>query len=248
MSLFEVGESAQKKKSEEDVQKAKLICPTGSEELDRSFGGGIKYGSFMVIKGGGGSGKSVFAQQISFGAIEAGNTVTYFTSETTVAALLDNMKNLSFDSVRKAFIKGQFRVIPVYTRFGEVIWADNLLEILNSALERERTRSKFLIVDSLAHFAADRGEDELKRFFARLKGFSGQANTLLLTIPSSFAETVNLSALTNICGTYIEIEKIGSGRFLNVEKMETLGETFQPRIPFSVDPAFGIRVSAVAEA
>ncbi|MFP3975421.1 MAG: ATPase domain-containing protein, partial [Dehalococcoidia bacterium] len=80
-----------------DGEDAKKIISTGVGEIDRKLGGGIPPGSFILVEGQSGAGKSVLCQQIMWGSVNEGHTVALFTTENTVRSLLSQMESLNLD-------------------------------------------------------------------------------------------------------------------------------------------------------
>ncbi|MDP7226811.1 MAG: ATPase domain-containing protein [SAR202 cluster bacterium] len=76
MSDYDVGES---------------VIRTGHEYLDLVLNGGIHLPSLTLIEGDVQTGKGTLAQSISNEALQEGNGVTYFTSENSPKAIVEQM-------------------------------------------------------------------------------------------------------------------------------------------------------------
>ena len=63
-------------------------------EIDRRIGGGIPYGTLMLVEGEAAGGKSTLAQQLSWGALTAGEDVAMYTTEQTVQSMMRQMDSL----------------------------------------------------------------------------------------------------------------------------------------------------------
>ena len=62
---------------------------SGNVELDSKMGGGLPISSLALIEGSSGAGKSVLSQQIMWGALQGGLSVSLFTSENSVKSLVN---------------------------------------------------------------------------------------------------------------------------------------------------------------
>ena len=65
----------------------KKLISTGSLEIDRKMGGGIPFGSLVLVEGGPASGKSSIVQQLLWSALEAGETVALYLTEQTLSLI-----------------------------------------------------------------------------------------------------------------------------------------------------------------
>ena len=70
---------------------------SGNLEIDKKLEGGIPIGSLCLLEGAKGSGKSIFMQQIMWGALNQDKKVLALTTEKTSRKLLNNMENLKQD-------------------------------------------------------------------------------------------------------------------------------------------------------
>ena len=227
-----------------------FMTSTGNDEFDRSLGGGFPLKSLSLIMGNQGSGKTILAQQICFGALkESKKSVTYITSQQMVRDLVTNMENMSWD-VKKFFIEGKLKVIPVYTRVRSVLESPWLLDLLEETILEDE--SDIIVVDSLAHFATDRDEKRLTNFFVLMKGLCGNGKTIIINVPQYFVNRLDYEYIKAVCTVVLELSMIDQKddiiRVLKLLKFQTVGERFQAIIPFEVDPAVGIRISAIMEA
>src|SRR5690606_39423514 len=78
--------------SHDIAETPRRIISSGNDELDSRIGGGLPSGSVTLIEGGSGSGKSVLAEQIVWGALRDGLRAAIFTSENTVKSLIRQMQ------------------------------------------------------------------------------------------------------------------------------------------------------------
>lgn len=247
MSFFDEG--AEEETLELDQRAREFMFPSGNEELDRSIGGGFPYRSLALIVGPQASGKTIVVQQLCYGALLAGKSVCYISSQQLIEDLVTNMRNLSWD-ITDYMIEGKFRVIPVYTQSRKVLESPWLLETLEDTILDQD--ADIIVVDALAHFARGRDEKRVTSFFVTMKGLCGQGKTVMVCIPSYFIEYVDYEHIKAVCTIVFEIsmkeQKDNILRLLKLLKFQTMGEKFQQIIPIEIDPAVGIRISAIMEA
>ena len=99
---------------ETEVEERNTIS-TGNIEIDRRIGGGIPYGTLMLIEGDDASGKSSITQQLFYGALKAGEDVVCYSTETTIQSLIPQMKSIGMDCT-DYFIMNHLRIFPISTR------------------------------------------------------------------------------------------------------------------------------------
>ena len=71
--------------------KGKAVLTTGKADIDRKIDDGIPLRSLTLIEGEHDSGKSVFTQQIIWGAMKQGLSVYLFTTESTSKSFIKQM-------------------------------------------------------------------------------------------------------------------------------------------------------------
>jgi len=232
-----------------DERTKEYMFPSGNDELDRSIGGGFPYRSLSILVGPQASGKTIVVQQLCYGALREGKTVCYITSQQLIEDLFINMRNLSWD-VTDYMIEGKLKVIPVYTQTRSIVESPWLLELLENTITEQK--ADVIAIDSLAHFARGRDKKRITSFFVTMKGLCGNGKTILACIPSHFIQTIDYEYVKAVCTAVMELsmkeEKENIIRLLKLLKFQTMGEKFQQIIPFEVDPAVGIRISAIMEA
>ena len=85
---------------EETEVEGRNTISTGNIEIDRRIGGGIPYGTLMLIEGDDASGKSSITQQLFYGALKAGEDVVCYSTETTIQSLIPQMKSIGMDCTK----------------------------------------------------------------------------------------------------------------------------------------------------
>ncbi|MHA1728461.1 MAG: ATPase domain-containing protein [Promethearchaeota archaeon] len=238
-----------KKKNVRDYSK---FFPTFNDELDRNLGGGIRTKSLGLIVGDMGAGKSVWCQQIAYGALRASKTVTFISSEMTAKDLIDNMISLSWKKAPDFFLKGNLDIIPVVSQAGKIIRTPDVLVKLISLVSNCRT--EIIIIDSLTYFVGQPfDENQVILLFEILKQISLMGKTIFVSVPTYYPELRDFLELKvmNICDLILELTiKDEDGETYRVGKLLkwSAEDEITPSLVYIVDRAFGIAVSVVSSA
>ncbi|TLS66694.1 circadian clock protein KaiC [Mariprofundus erugo] len=80
-----------------DYPVSNRVFPSGITRLDQMLGGGIYYGSTLLVSGGSGSGKSTIAGQFVDAACGRGEKTLYLALEESPAQIMRNLKSLNID-------------------------------------------------------------------------------------------------------------------------------------------------------
>ncbi len=238
-----------KKEPEKDFSEYFL---TTNEELDRNLGGGVKCGSLAVFAGDMGAGKSVWCQQMAYGALRCRKTVTYITSEMTVKGLVQNMFSLSWERAEHFFLTGQFDIVPVVSQTGKVLRTPDVLFKLIDLLAQ--IESEVIIIDSLTYFVGKNFDPKQVTFFFELcKRLTIGGKSVFITIPTYFPELYDYVELNfmNKCDLILRFEQREEDgtafKACTVIKWLAQDEISQ-LIVFNIDSAFGIAVSVISAA
>ena len=218
-----------------------------NNELQQKLGD-IPLSTLMLIEGSNDTGKSVFAQQLSYGALLSGLKVTYMTTENTVKTLISQMLSLSFD-VRQYFLLRLFRIHPLHVE--NIEWkedvASRLLEIIVKYLN-DKCEADAVIIDSLTYMITYADVEGVLTFFSSLRNICDKKHkTIVLTVhPYAFPQDL-LIRVRSICDGHLtlEIKTVGDRivRILYASKLRgVIGGSGSVIVAFEVDPAFGIKV------
>jgi len=237
----------QEQQGEAGERKDRKLIPTGNEELDSRIGGGVPIPSLILIEGDHGTGKSVLVQQVTYGALKAGLTVNYITTESTVRELLQQAKRLSFD-MTDWFLMGKLRIYPIHME--GVRWAEEVSKLLLSVVGRFMSLTKdewdVFVVDSFSVLAVYANVGAVLDFLTQARTLVSEGKVVLLTIhPEALKEEIMVRA-RSICDGYVRLKmaEVGS-RLIKVMEVIKLRGALGPvdnTIAFDVDPAFGIKV------
>lgn len=226
---------------------ARPVISSGNDELDNKIGGGLPVGSVTLIEGGSGSGKSVLAEQITWGALRDGFRAAVFTSENTVKSLIWQMQSIELD-VLDYLLLGRLRIYPMeLSRRGET--APNALL---AAMRREADRD-LLVIDSLTAaviHAAD--EKRIITFFEGCKRISAEGTSILVVLHSDAVETDFINPVRAMCDADLQLclEQDGQRlvKTLQVAKIRGATNVTGGIVGFDVEPGFGMRVIPISKA
>ncbi|MCD6114140.1 MAG: flagellar accessory protein FlaH [Thermoprotei archaeon] len=227
------------------------VLPTGNEELDMRLGGGIPVPNLLSIEGDHGTGKSLLAQQLAYGAAKAGKHVVYVTTESGVKELVMQTRKLSLDMTDE-FLKGLIRIMPAHME--GVRWARkvarDLLHVLGNYMARVKDEYDVFIVDSFSVLAVYADASVVLDFLTRARTLVREGKLIILTIHPSVLPDEIMIRIRAISDSYIKLDfaEVG-GRLIKVMKVVKLRGAAGPvdsTIAFDVDPAFGIKVVPLA--
>lgn len=223
------------------------VISSGNDELDSKIGGGLPVGSVTLIEGGSGSGKSVLAEQITWGALRDGFRAAVFTSENTVKSLIWQMQSIELD-VLDYLLLGRLRVYPMeLSRRGEAAPA-----ALLAAMRHEQGRD-LLVIDSLTAaviHAAD--EKHIIAFFEGTKRLSAEGATILVVLHSDVVEADFINPIRAMCDADLQLclEQDGQRLVKTLQAAKIRGATNVTGgiVGFDVEPGFGMRIIPISKA
>ncbi len=219
------------------------VVTTGSSEIDKKLGGGIPMGSLVLIEGASDSGKSVLTQQITWGTLHNGFTVTMMTTENTVKSLIRQMKSLNLD-VMDHVLLGRLKIFPIRTVQNEQGETRPFKPLIGAI--RTQKLADLIIVDSITSFIANAKVEQVVGFFEDAMGYCNKGMTVALVAHSyAFDEstTVRISAM---CDAHLRLKTENSGdrimKTLEVAKIRGANMSTGNVISFDVDPGLGMRI------
>jgi len=223
------------------------VISTANEELDNRLGGGIPIPSLLLIEGDHGTGKSVFVQQLTYGALKNGLRVFYVTTESTVREFILQTKRVNID-VSKYFLKGLLNIYPVHIEGAK--WAKStakyLLYIVGKYMQKNISHWDVFILDSFSVLAVYATKNIVLDFLTLSKNIVSQGKVIILVIhPSAVPEEIMIRA-RSICDGYIRLRSFEIGgkliKAMEVVKLRGALGPVDSVIAFDIDPAFGIKV------
>jgi len=227
------------------------ILPTGNEELDMRLGGGIPVPNLLSIEGDHGTGKSLLAQQIAYGAVKKGLRVIYVTTETGVKELVMQTRKLSLD-LTDEFLKGLIRIMPVHME--GVRWAKRIgrevLHALGNYMAKVKDEYEVFILDSFSVLAVFADAGVVLDYLTRARTLVREGKLIVLTIHPGVLPDEIMIRIRAISDSYFKLDFAEVGgrliKVLKVVKLRGAGGPVDSTIAFDVDPAFGIKVVPLA--
>ncbi|MCS7206870.1 MAG: flagellar accessory protein FlaH [Dehalococcoidia bacterium] len=223
--------------------KGQRIISTGNPEIDKKLGGGIPTGSLVLVEGQSDSGKSVLIQQMLWGSLKGGFTVTLLTTENTVKSLVRQMQSLNQD-VTDYLLLGKLKVYPIKAMQGKIRWERTLQDLL-TALRAQRKRD-LVAIDSITSFVVHSAPEEVIAFFEECKSICNDGTSIVVAAHShAFSESL-LVRISSLCDAHLHlgIENLGERvvRVLVASKVRGAEQTTGNIISFDVEPGWGMRI------
>jgi archaeal flagellar protein FlaH len=225
----------------------KRVISSGNPELDGKMGGGIPVGSLTLIEGSSGAGKSVLSQQIVWGSLQEGFTVSLFTSENSVKSMISQMQSIDLDTL-DFLLLGKFRVFPMQlARLGA-----QAPSTLIRAMTQERTRD-ILLVDSFTAAIAHASTDlHVLSFFEQCKRLCANGSTIMITLHDHAVQGDLIDALRSMCDAHLILRSEQDGqklvKTLQVAKIRGAASVTGAIVGFDVEPGWGMRVIPISKA
>ncbi len=223
----------------EDDKQSRLIS-TGNNDLDGKMGGGVPFGSLMLIEGDSGAGKSVLSQQMMHGCLVDSHKLSLFTSENSVKSLVKQMRSLNLH-VLDYLLLDRLRIFPIETsRLG-----NEAPPTLINAMKQEKGRD-MIFVDSLTSSIPQSSDKEVLSFFEDCKRLCGNGTTIVTIVHSHGLTREMLARVRSLCDAHLQLrtEEVGNKlvKTLEVTKVRGAEQTTGNIVSFEVEPGWGIRV------
>ncbi len=225
------------------------IISTGNSEIDNKMGGGIPAGSLTLVEGQSDSGKSVVVQQMLWGSLHDGATVTLYTSENTVKSFIRQMASLSLDILDFLLLR-RLKILEVSTQRSGLT-PDQVFEMLLDSMRADRT-SDLMAVDSLTTFVTHSSAEESLAYFEECREICADGRTIINVAGSYAFDTATLGRLRSMCDAHLSlrVEEVGDQlvKILEVAKVRGASKTTGNIITFDVEPNMGMRVIPISKA
>jgi flagellar protein FlaH len=227
---------------------APKLVTTGNGEIDKKIGGGLPLRSLTLIEGQSDAGKSVLVQQFTWGTLRSGLRIDMYTTENTTPSLFRQMSSLAL-GIDDFFIVGRINVYPVPNSFTE----EQSRRIFKLLLDHiAHSAADVVIVDSLTAFVTHASESETLDFFSRAKDLCDQGRSLILTMHSYASTEQLLTRLRSMCDAHLRlrVEEVGTQliKVLEVAKVRGAAKSTGNIISFDVEPNLGMRIIPVTKA
>ncbi|NTV78054.1 MAG: ATPase [Clostridiales bacterium] len=214
------------------------------DEFNDKLGGGFPSGSFVVIEGGSGGGKSTITQRLTYGFIENKISVTLVSTQLTTKGFINQMYSLDYP-IAPYLLNGTLLYIPVIPL---VQAAKSRLDFVERLMSAEELFDKDVIIidtiSSLIKYSANIEKSlDLISFFKKLNGIG---KVIILTIePSQLSEEIT-SMFRSSCDIYITLKSRPMAnevkRTVVVNKFTGAKGPVGQMIGFRIEPKVGLVV------
>ncbi|WP_048130240.1 MULTISPECIES: ATPase domain-containing protein [unclassified Methanosarcina] len=231
---------------EKEKEKVLLeFISSGNLEIDRKLEGGVPVGSLCLLEGGKDSGKSIFLQQIIWGALNEDKKVLALTTEKTSKELLDQMESLKL-GISDYFITGRSKIFEINASYVEENprLSESLLQVLLECVKR--CDEELILIDSLTIFAVNASENAVLNFFTECVKLCDRGKTILISVHEyAFSQAV-LYRLRSVCSAFFElrIEQVGDQwvKTMEIQKLRGARKITGNLLSFDVDSEFGLKI------
>ncbi len=229
---------------------AHRFISTGSTEIDKKMGGGIPEGSLILIEGESNAGKSVVSQQLTYGALNSGARVAFYTTENTSRSLLRQLASLSLD-VTDFYLLGAMNIYPVPAAMTPAA-AETAFDKMIDHFSKIQGKFDIIFIDSLTSFVSQVGESATLTFMTSIKRFCDDNMTIFLTIHTAAFDEQMFSRMRSLCDAHLRlrVEEMGDQlvKVLEVAKVRGAAKTTGNIITFDVDPGLGMKIIPISKA
>jgi len=235
-----------------EIEKKKPLefISSGNLEIDRKLEGGLPIGSLCLLEGAKDSGKSIFMQQIMWGALNQDKKVLALTTEKTSRNLLNNMESLKQD-ISDYFIIGRSKIFEINASYVEENpeLSENLLQMLLEYVNE--CEEELVLIDSLTILAVSASENTLLNFFTECVKLCDKGKTIFISVHGyAFSQEV-LYRLRSVCDSCLElrIEQVGDKRIktMEIQKLRGARKTTGNMLSFNVDSNSGLKIIPVSK-
>ena len=218
--------------------------------LEQTLGGGLPLGSLTLMEGAVSSGKSVFCQHLTYGAVTEGFGTAYFTSEHTREGLVGQMRSLGLD-LSEPSLAHRLHVHripePDDDESSEPILADLVRE-----MEALPDTIQFIVVDAITDLVNSTSENAVMAFFTACRRMCNRGRTVVVVI-HSYAFAANAQTFKQIhsvwdghLSLWSETVAGKAVRTVEVRKVNSSEVDDNNTVTFEVVPNLGMRVLPVS--
>jgi len=227
-----------------------VTISTGSDPIDKALRGGLSLGSFTLLEGATGTGKSVMCQHLAYGALLAEQGVAIYVQGMTPEELVERMNGLGLD-VAPNLKEGQLLIYPLEDFYGVGDGSESGLERLQKHLQKHLQKLPWdmnvIIIDALTHMATQAGSVDCLSFLVECKSMCRLDKAIVICLHTSSFDPEMLARLDALFGTHLSfrVEGFTQGiqmKTMNVLEIAKVKEAHLRRnnsIYFEVDPELG---------
>lgn len=218
------------------------VISTGSRAIDDKMGGGVPLGSLTLIEGDSHAGKSVLAQQMTWGSLHDGFRLAFFTSENTVRSLVKQMDSLNL-SILAFLLLRHLRVYPM-----EVARLQGLVldELTNAMKKESRRETDMIFVDAVTPCISKVPAEQVLGFFERCQSICAAGVSVVTTLHSHAVDKELLVRIQALCDAHLHLrtEEVGERlvKTMEVSKVRGASKKTGNIVSFEVEPQIGMRI------
>ncbi len=231
-----------------EKEQEKTVVSTGNREIDDKMGGGIPLGSLTLIEGDSHSGKSVLSQQMTWGSLNDGFQLSFFTTENTVKSLVKQMQSLNID-ILNYLLLCKLRLYPM--EFAQAK-GDVLAALLDAVINEGRRGQGMIFIDALTPALANSAQEIVLGFFERCKRLCSDGMTIVIIVHSHAINHDFLVRITSLCDAHLRMrtEEVGNKlvKTMEVSKVRGASKNTGNIVSFEIEPGLGMRIIPINKA
>lgn len=226
----------------------KAVVSTGNAEIDDKMGGGIPVGSLTLIDGDSHGGKSVLAQQMTWGSLREGFRISFFSTENTVKTLVKQMQSLDIDVLDFLLLR-RLRILPMEVARSR---GGDLNALMEAILAERANGSSIIFVDALTPFILSTPPEDVIGFFEGCKRLCSEGTTIAIVIHSHAVSQELLVRITSLCDAHLclRTEEVGARlvKVMEVAKVRGASRNTGNIVSFEIEPGLGMRIIPISKA
>ncbi len=230
-----------------DEFKKERVVTTGQAEIDKRLGGGIPFGSLVLVEGQSAAGKSVLVQQMMWSSLKNEQKIVLFTSENTLRSIDKQMESLGL-GIMDYILLGWLKVFPVKSittkQFGT-------LGVIIDGISENPSHS-IVIIDSITSVIAHSQMEDIIRYFELCKDLCDNGRTIINVAHTYAFDEQLLIRIGSVCDARLRlrIEEVGEKlvKVLEVSKIRGANKNTGNIVSFDVEPGTGMRVMPMGRA
>ena len=230
-----------------DEFKKERVVTTGQAEIDKRLGGGIPFGSLVLVEGQSAAGKSVLVQQMMWSSLKNEQKIVLFTSENTLRSIDKQMESLGL-GIMDYILLGWLKVFPVKSittkQFGT-------LGVIIDGISENPSHS-IVIIDSITSVIAHSQMEDIIRYFELCKDLCDNGRTIINVAHTYAFDEQLLIRIGSVCDARLRlrIEEVGEKlvKVLEVSKIRGANKNTGNIVSFDVEPGTGMRVMPMSRA
>tara|TARA_B100000686_G_scaffold281860_1_gene303903 strand:- start:155 stop:853 length:699 start_codon:yes stop_codon:yes gene_type:complete len=217
------------------------------DSLGQSMGTAIPNRALMLVCGGIGSGKSIIGQRMAFGMTANDVRVSLTTTELTTRGWLEQVSSIGY-YMDKQIDEGKFHLVSSFGVLAEE--SEEKVDLLDIIETQPSKDAEVIIIDRASELMPE--EMSSKALISRLRKFTSEGRTIILTIDPEEMEEVALRDMKNSAEVVLDLFTAVIGgqlvRTVSVTRFLRAAGPVTERIGWKVMPEMGFIVDITAVA